>query len=580
MKSLQRVKERIFSLFLRRLFLIQNVLFLLGFLWIFVLPLNEYSTANRISENALLPGQTNTFFGDNQHNTINAARDLVGNWIEYESTHNDSYQKYEQLSDIFSTMGFPTQIQSYTAVSQGQTLHGYNFYTSLHAPRGDSTEAVLLCAPWKDAEGRINHGGVALLIAFMKYLEGWSLLSKDIVFVVSEDPVTAVSAFMHAYHNIPSKTIEFDSLQFLSGTIQAALALEYPSNSTSFSGIELLYDGINGQLPNLDLINTVVRIANYQFSIPVKIQNKYFYIGQTDSYLPRLDTLIRSMQSQMLASIRGAHAVTLPYRIDAITVRAFQNDHYTLDIRVLGRLLESTLRSLNNLLEHLHQSFFLFLLLEPTRFVSIGNYLPAALLIAASYTISGIQFRLTRDATQSVWISFGHWLVNYVIATLTFMAAHSLKGTQLWFALGSLAGCFFIHTRKLKSAHAHDIMSFTMLFTGLSLAVISTLNFSLSFLLGLWVFPLQVICARFHKSRVAALLWVIPFALPAVFLYAIVPANTEADSFFRKLAIEFDTCSSNYLTYAFFLLLLPSIMATIQRLSRTTVSASPAKKNN
>jgi GPI-anchor transamidase subunit GAA1 len=60
--------------------------------------------------------------------------------------------------------------------------------------------------------------------------------------------------------------------------------------------------------------------------------------------------------------------------------------------------MESLCRSLNNLLEHLHQSFFFYFLLsaggkilgEPGRFVSIGTYLPAAMIIAASFTITAI----------------------------------------------------------------------------------------------------------------------------------------------------------------------------------------------
>jgi glycosylphosphatidylinositol transamidase len=47
-------------------------------------------------------------------------------------------------------------------------------------------------------------------------------------------------------------------------------------------------------------------------------------------------------------------------------------------------------RSLNNLLEHLHQSFFFYLLMHSNRFVSIGTYLPSAMLIAGNFTIMAI----------------------------------------------------------------------------------------------------------------------------------------------------------------------------------------------
>lgn len=56
----------------------------------------------------------------------------------------------------------------------------------------------------------------------------------------------------------------------------------------------------------------------------------------------------------------------------------------------MGRVIESTFRSLNNLLEHLHQSFFFYLLMQANRFVSIGTYLPSAMLVAVNFTIMAI----------------------------------------------------------------------------------------------------------------------------------------------------------------------------------------------
>src|SRR5947207_6749492 len=65
---------------------------------------------------------------------------------------------------------------------------------------------------------------------------------------------------------------------------------------------------------------------------------------------------------------------------------------------MLCRVTESLCRSLNNLLEHLHQSFFFYFILSPGgkllgesgRFVSIGTYLPAAMILAASFTLTAI----------------------------------------------------------------------------------------------------------------------------------------------------------------------------------------------
>lgn len=45
-----------------------------GVVWLFLLPLNEYSRRTYISENALLPGQVHTYFGGSEQNIFRAYR--------------------------------------------------------------------------------------------------------------------------------------------------------------------------------------------------------------------------------------------------------------------------------------------------------------------------------------------------------------------------------------------------------------------------------------------------------------------------------------------------------------------------
>jgi glycosylphosphatidylinositol transamidase len=78
----------------------------------------------------------------------------------------------------------------------------------------------------------------------------------------------------------------------------------------------------------------------------------------------------------------------VPYHIDAITLRTIGDGWH--DEMSLGRVTESTFRSINNLLEHLHQSFFFYILMGKLRFVSIGSYLPAAMILAGSFTINAL----------------------------------------------------------------------------------------------------------------------------------------------------------------------------------------------
>lgn len=56
-----------------------------------------------------------------------------------------------------------------------------------------------------------------------------------------------------------------------SGSIQAALNLEFPHDKVKFFHIAI--EGINGQLPNLDLVNTVFRLCRKE-RIPVALHTE------------------------------------------------------------------------------------------------------------------------------------------------------------------------------------------------------------------------------------------------------------------------------------------------------------------
>lgn len=69
----------------------------------------------------------------------------------------------------------------------------------------------------------------------------------------------------------------------------------------------------------------------------------------------------------------------------------------------MGKILESSLRTMNNLLERLHASFFFFLLVRPEIFMKIGMYLPSAILVGTAMLFSGL----------CEWVNAG-WLLTSV----------------------------------------------------------------------------------------------------------------------------------------------------------------------
>lgn len=63
------------------------------------------------------------------------------------------------------------------------------------------------------------------------------------------------------------------------------------------------------------------------------------------------------------------------------------------------RIVESTLRTTNNLLERLHASFFFYILTTPDRFLKIGSFLPSAVLISVAMMFGGLKLW-----SDSAWI--------------------------------------------------------------------------------------------------------------------------------------------------------------------------------
>ena len=219
---------------------------------------------------------------------------------------------------------------------------------------------------------------------------GWSLWSKDIIFLITPDSKAGPQAWVDAYHDAHVSPA-VASLALKSGALQGVVVIDNALNHR-FESLHIAYDGINGQLPNLDLFNTAVSIASGQMGIGIALQRMWKH---GDSYKERLQTMLRGMASQGLGHSSGPHSSFISYHVDAITLQAVGNGWQ--DEMAMGRCVESVFRSLNNLLEHLHQSFFFYLLMQANRFVSIGTYLPSAMIIAVNFTIMAI----------SLWVQSG-----------------------------------------------------------------------------------------------------------------------------------------------------------------------------
>ncbi|CAG7916237.1 unnamed protein product [Penicillium olsonii] len=522
--AIRNLRSNPHLLFVRLPKLLSLLCIVVGVAWLLLLPLNEYSRRTYISENALLPGQVHAYFTGSEQNIFRGYKKELQAILNDETKDKSEVTAgvSDKVQSIFEEAGLKFARQKYEYNSAGNTHEGENSYAIIHAPRGDATEAIVLVAPWLTADDKLNLNGVTLALTLARYFKRWSLWSKDIIFLITPDSKTGTQAWIDAYHDMHPASVQ--PLPLKSGALQGALVIEYPLEHR-FQTLHIVYDGVNGQLPNLDLFNTAVSIAGGQMGIGANLQEMW---NHDDSYEHRLQTMVRGMTKQGLGYATGAHSSFMPYHIDAITLQT-KGEGWE-DEMALGRTIESLCRSLNNLLEHLHQSFFFYLLMQSNRFVSIGTYLPSAMLLAGNFTIMAIALWMRtgyypeskpvqskgekasaekaktsniaeRKLALPLSLVVGLHLLGLVPLWVFNNISHQYFTTITYVVLGvdiilplSLAAILSNGlglSKPLIPQQYHLIKSFSLLLLGLSLSTLATLNFSLSFIIGLLCTPLS-----------------------------------------------------------------------------------------
>nr|XP_054972049.1 glycosylphosphatidylinositol anchor attachment 1 protein isoform X1 [Pan paniscus] len=254
-------------------------------------------------------------------------------------------------------------------------VSGTNVYGILRAPRAASTESLVLTVPC--GSDSTNSQAVGLLLALAAHFRGQIYWAKDIVFLVTEHDLLGTEAWLEAYHDVNVTGMQSSPLQGRAGAIQAAVALELSSDVVT--SLDVAVEGLNGQLPNLDLLNlfqTFCQKGGLLCTLQGKLQPQDW--TSLDGPLQGLQTLLLMVLRQASGRPHGSHGLFLRYRVEALTLRGINSfRQYKYDLVAVGKALEGMFRKLNHLLERLHQSFFLYLLPGLSRFVSIGLYMPA-----------------------------------------------------------------------------------------------------------------------------------------------------------------------------------------------------------
>lgn len=449
--------------------------------WLVLLPMDGYYKRTYISENALMPSQAYSYFRETEWNILRGYRSQIE-----ELSDKSSSQRNEIASVWLQEFGMKTAI--YQDEKYGDTLYGL-----LHAPRGDGTEAILLTVPWTNADGEYNVGGAALGIALTRFFSRWPVWSKNIILVLSENPNAALRSWVDAYHK---------SLDLTGGSIEAAIVLDYPGKNDYFDYVELFYDGLNGELPNLDLVNIAVSIIEHE-GMRVSLHGLQSSELGKDSFWSRLKVLLLGIKSSALSGLKKQHGneAFSGWRIQSITLKA-QGEDGSYDITTFGRAPEAIFRAINNLLEKFHQSFFFYILLAPRYFVSISSYLPSAVAVSLSFTIASLDAFMNNPYTslplftKCNLIAFLSWVISVAASFVIAQAFLHLPSPGLLIVISMVVSCTPLLSSKLPTisrAISYRLKSISFIVFGLVLTCLLMVNFALAFSMGLLAFPMTLV---------------------------------------------------------------------------------------
>ncbi|TGZ67741.1 hypothetical protein CRM22_004625 [Opisthorchis felineus] len=369
-----------------------------GLIWFCLLSQDELNYETYMSENALLVGQVVEKFSDSsataaydgQLSSIYAKGDTptLRQWLRSELT-DIGLEVYEQNFSFTHDILHPIE-----------KVVGNNLYAIMRSPSGGRVEALLLTVPLSTecsaAVSPCLSPTVGLLVSLLKVLRQQVYWAKDIVLLFVDSDYIGLLAWLEAYHGADiSKYLSWSEIQGRSGNIQAGLNLEFSHSDPS--SLDVLPEGTNGFLANLDLVNAVVRLAN-KHSIEPIVNNQPFSYGRGQTDVRRGDVfgLLNAVWTQASGSPTGLHGLLINYQIPAVTLRGpsckYQSLISSRKSPRLGKFVEGILRSLNNLQERLHQSFWYYLLPNPMRYISIGVYMPPVLILIGSLLIKTIGF--------------------------------------------------------------------------------------------------------------------------------------------------------------------------------------------
>ncbi|KAL9644204.1 hypothetical protein ABK040_005665 [Willaertia magna] len=465
------------------------LIFLIAIIWFFLWP--SFTKNTYYSENAL-----SVFIHESEYNqqdatyAINLSKDLeiaLNNNKPYNNNNfNNNFNNSTTniiLNYIEQNINFVDEKKRHIFEMERKYLNkiikvkGENIYLTLRAKRESGKESIILLCPLNKIES------ISFSLSLLKLLSKQNWLHHDIILVLTD---------FSGFENYWTGELAFIKSTIIpTGRMREAFLFDF--DSFQFDKISLLTEGFNGELPNLDMVNVVTGLLNerhynlghvdmvsffkadpsllgnnkyllndkkftnelpifiylyYEFIQFIRnlILNTFKYELFTKNKLNQSVTLLYHWYNQLISLPTGAHGyfrnqLTHAYTltdtisssgssgsIDSINKKGNRYHNYY----ILGRVMESAIRCMNNLIEELHQSFFLYYIDSSRTYYGFEHYLPNLLLFLGALLIQFIgNYYIQNDKDRQLMHSILLVGSTFIICSIIYLLPFVLRDLLL-----------------------------------------------------------------------------------------------------------------------------------------------------
>jgi len=440
MSLLGSVRERLQTRFSahigKRVRLYTFITFLAALVYVFLYPASFISRKTYYSENALLVGSAHSNF---QYAHAKYAIQISKLFCE---AHDNSR---EFLKRTLHSLGF--EVTKQQPHNNNNNNYNNNVYAIFRAPKGSGKESIALSSPLFVGKSCDNLG---LVVSLLRMLSQAKWLHHDLVFIghyynatnastAGTGPSYLSSLFKNLYNSNDTNTSSGDDMTDSdmlvvnnAGVIREAIHVDFATFAVPSHTLQLAIqcEGINGEQPNLDLVNVITGYAKgvgvQQVSTTGKVLTFdgaeadvdpiYTYLTSRDRFYAPLSPTHRQWLAQYLNLWRGlwnlvkswstglhgqfraksAHSVTLgnTAKQEAYASTNYLNnfgdqllENRERNMLLVGQVVESTVRSMNSLIEKLHQSFFMYFMMSEEKFVGFEDFFATMWLFTLPFVI-------------------------------------------------------------------------------------------------------------------------------------------------------------------------------------------------